>query len=156
MSSMIYGSFEKLGVGARFADDLNRGDRATTWAIAHGRHLREEEIQLAGTLSVPYGIIGAFVVASMSASMMWLVMFPFLGAPLPWAALWCFFVAALPFGALAGAIAGAAECRPMLASLAVRSETARRTVVTAEIPHRSITSTVRAFRIAGAAEVTVA
>jgi hypothetical protein len=121
MSSMIYGSFEKLGVGARFADDLNRGDRATTWAIAHGRHLREEEIQLAGTLSVPYG-----------------------------------FVAALPFGALAGALAGAAECRPMLANLAVRSETARRTVVTAEIPHRSITSTVRAFRIAGAAEVTVA
>jgi len=153
--SMVFGSFEKRLTGARLAENLNRADRTTTFAIAHGDHLREEEIQLSGTLSLPYAMVGAFIVGCLAAAISWGVVWPMMGVWLPWAALVGFALATAPFGALAGAVAGAAECRTRLSRLAERTESASRTLVTADIPHGRIGRTMRAFTAAGGSEVAV-
>lgn len=156
MADMIYGTFARHGVAARLAARLNAGDRATTFAIAHGRHLAEEEIQHPGTLALPFAVVGAFMVATAVACMMALVIWPFVGVPLSMAAFGCVALIAAPFGALAGMLAGSAACRPGLASLAVRTESSARTMVTAMIPTHSIRSTLAAFAAAGGRDVSLA
>jgi len=156
MADMIYGSFARHGVAARLAARLNERDRDTTFAIAHARHLAEEEIQHPGTLALPFAVVGALTVSAAVASMAALVVWPFLDVPVSWAAFACMALIAAPFGALAGMLSGSAACRPALASLASRSEHSARTVVTAMIPTHSIRSTLAAFTAAGGREVGVA
>lgn len=156
MAEMIYGSFARHGVAARLAARLNGDDRATTFAIAHARHVAEEEIQHPGTLALPFALVGALVVGSTVASMATFVLWPFLDVSLPSAAFACMALVAAPFGALAGMLAGSAACRPELASLAARSEHSARTLVTAMIPSHSIRSTLAAFTAAGGREVSIA
>jgi hypothetical protein len=156
MSNMIYGSFEDLAVGARLADELNTADAIGTFAIAHGRHLREEEIQYPGTLSLRYSVMGALLVGLLGAFLVWTILLPQLGMPLSAWALVPLFTAIAPFGVIAGVVSGAAECKPPLAGLAERTESDDRTLVTAEIPHSAIAATVAAFRGAGALDVCIA
>jgi hypothetical protein len=156
MAEMIYGSFARHGVAARLAARLNAGDRGATFAIAHARHLAEEEIQHPGTLALPFAVVGAFMVATTVACMSALVMWPFLDLPPSWAAFGCMALIAAPFGVLAGMLSGSAACRPRLAALAARSEHAARTLVTAMIPSHSIRRTIAAFAAAGGREVGVA
>lgn len=156
MSGMIYGTFEHRAVANRLAASLNHRDRMTTHAIAHPRHLAEESVAICGTLALPFGLVGACVVGFAVACMSWMVMWPMLDLRLPWTAFVCFAIVAAPFGALAGVLAGSAELRPRLASLAARAETADRTVVTAAIPENAMRRTFASFVAAGGREVGIA
>lgn len=156
MSNMIYGSFEERAPGARLVEELNTANASETFAMAHGAHLQQDDIQYPGTLSMRYSVVGAVLVGLVATFMVWGVMLPQLDMELSLWALPLLFLAFAPFGVIAGAIAGTAEFRPALAGVAERNEHDDRTVVTAEIPHGAIAQTIAAFEHAGAVGVSVA
>lgn len=153
MSKVVYGSFAKLGAAEDLAGRLNADAPRGAFAIAHPGGIREEEIQMPATLAVQTGIATAFVVGFAAAAIIWIVVGPANGVMLSPGAFFLLALVGSPFGAVAGVVAGAAECKPALAQTAERAQARGLTVVTCEVPNEGLARTMSDFARAGALDV---
>jgi len=153
MSKVVYGSFAKVGAAQDLAGRLNGDAPSGAFAIAHAGGVREEEVQMPGTLALQTGLVTALVVGFAAAAIIWSVVFPAYGLTMSPGVFFLVALIGAPFGLVAGAVAGAAECKPALAQTAELASARGLTVVTCEVPNHALAQTMSAFEQAGAVEV---
>ena len=151
MSKVVYGVFAKSRTAEELAERLNQTGPA--FAIAHPEGVREEEVQMPATLALRTAIVMAVVVGVSAALISWLFVWPAQGYQFGVGEFVLLAIGGSVFGVVAGAVAGAAECKPELAAVAERATERGLTVVTAEVPNADVASTVAKFEQAGGVDV---
>jgi hypothetical protein len=155
MSKVVYGVFARSGAAEELAERLNQTSPA--FAIAHAEGVREEEVQIPATLALRNGIVMSVVVGVSAALIAWLFVWPTqIGIYFPVSTMFLLALGGSLFGLVAGAVAGASECKPELAETAERATARGLTVVTAEVPNGDVDATVEAFERAGGVNVRAA
>jgi hypothetical protein len=137
MSKVVYGIFSQPADAEAMAEELNRRG-GQIYAVAHMHGVREEEVQYPATLALRNGILTGVVVGGLAGFMIWAVLWPMHGMMLGPSALGLLVIASSLFGLVAGAVAGASECKPQLVDAAERAEAEGRVIVTCEAPAEDI------------------
>lgn len=151
MPTVVYGMFRGPAEAGRVAERLNHIEAGN--AVVHEHGVREEEVQLGGTLALRNGIVTAMVVGLFAGFLIWAVLWPMNGMMLGFPAFALLVFGGSTFGLVAGAVAGASECKPALVEVAHRADAEGRTVVTCEVPASDVDEVVRAMTEAGGAVV---
>lgn len=156
MSKVIYGVFSQPAAAESVAEDLNRQPGGRVYAIAHMEGVREEEVQYPATLALRSGIVTGLVVGGLSGFMIWAVLWPMHGFMLGANALGLMAFLGSVFGVVAGAVAGASECKPTLAGVAERAQSDGSVVVTCEAPADDLEQVATLMQERGARQVEAA
>lgn len=96
-------------------------------------HWRDEDVQIGASQALWSSMVMGLGVGVAGALFAWAFLWPAFGIPLPWHAMLPFALSASTFGIVAGAVAGASECKTNLRALAPEVEHKHRVVVTCEV-----------------------
>ncbi|MBX7081446.1 MAG: hypothetical protein K1X88_19755 [Nannocystaceae bacterium] len=151
MPKVVYGVFSGALQAERVAAELNKLSESN--AMVFGEGVREEDVQLGGTLALRTGIVTGLVVGVVAAFLIWAVLWPMNGMTLTLEAFGLLVFMGSLFGIVAGAVAGAAECKPSIVDVAGRARAQGNTVITCEVPDREVAHVVHAMTEAGCASV---
>ena len=110
MSQMIYGVFETRNQADEAIEAIEEatGHHGVN-ALIHEGHMRDEDIQMSGTLALKGAVAGAVVVGCAGALIGALLLLPNAGMNVGWAEFVFMAVAGTIMGVTAGAVAGASE-----------------------------------------------
>lgn len=155
MSKVVVAVFSRAEAADAAVDDVYR-EAHDAYVIAHTHGVHEEEMQMPGTLAMRTAIVTGLLVGALPGFVIWAVLWPQAGVALSlWGMLLMVGIGAL-FGMVAGAVAGAAECKPNIAALAEHAESHGETVVTVEVPKGEVAVVRDVFERAGAIAVEAA
>jgi hypothetical protein len=130
MSHTVYAVFDNERQAERALEKCDSEEPAG--AIFHEGHLREEDVQLGATQAFMGAVAGGTVVGLIGALIAWLVVWPAAGYLFtPWVVPLMALAGSL-FGVVAGAVAGASECKENVRALTPEVERGR-VVVTCEV-----------------------
>jgi hypothetical protein len=123
-------------------------------AVVHGEHVREEDIQLGGTLALRGAVLGGLLVGVLGMLGAVLLIWPEHGWHNAWGAGLLMGFAGSILGVIAGAVAGASDCKPTIRDEAKFAEKRHKRMVTCELDHNSdAAETIRIFEEQGGRHV---
>lgn len=159
MSTVVYGLFEDRQAAERAVESAKASVAEVHHqvdGVVHSGHLREEEVQIAGSEALKGGIMGGLVVGIAGALIATFAIWPFAGHFFGVEALVLMVVAGSIFGVVAGAVAGASECKEAIRDTAAEVDKGS-VLVTLEVEHRQDLELLReALTAAGARKVEAA
>lgn len=119
MSQVIYGVFEDRtqAEGAIDAIAAEKGKEGVN-ALVHEGHLRDEDVQMGGTLAFEGAVAGALVVGIVAAIIGVALLIPNANLSIGWTEFLFIALGGTIMGVTAGAVAGASEPRTELISMA--------------------------------------
>jgi predicted lipid-binding transport protein (Tim44 family) len=127
MPQIVYGTFSNEAEADLALDRLHElqvvehpGEAYN--AIVHTGHVREEDVQLGGTLGLVGGVIGGLVVGIVGGLIAEFMIWPIAGVDFGIAGMFLMMIAGSVFGVVAGAVAGASECKSSIKADAARME----------------------------------
>jgi predicted lipid-binding transport protein (Tim44 family) len=142
MSQIVYGTFKTeaeadAALGRlRALADRDHPDE-THYALMYTGHFRGEEVQLGGTLGLAGGVIGGLVVGILGGLVAQFMIWPTAGVDFGWAGMVLMMIAGSIFGVVAGAVAGASECKGSLRRDAERAQRHGEVMLICEAERRS-------------------
>lgn len=145
MSTIVYGLFDDQQSAERALqsakDSLAQVHHAVD-GVVHTGHLREEDVQIGGSDALKGGIMGGLVVGIGGALIATFAIWPFAGYFFGLETLVFMVVAGSLFGVVAGAVAGASECKEAIRGTA-REVRRGRSLVTLDVEHRADVARLR-------------
>lgn len=156
MTKVVYGVFEDGDSAQQTLDKLNENHRTNPFNVfVHSGHVREEDVQLGGTGALAGMIIGGLVVGLIGGLLAALVIFPGKGMTFGWEVMFMTMLGGSVFGVVAGAVAGASECKPSIRDSA-RFVDRGKIMMTAEVDDGEVAEVVEAFTDGGGRDVRAA
>lgn len=131
MPHIVYGVFDNGAQAEQALADCEIGEPVGA-QIQEG-HWRDEDVQIGASQARWSSMIMGGGVGIIGALFAWAFLWPAFGIPLPFTAILPFALSASTFGIVAGAVAGASECKTQLRALAPEVEHKHRVVVTCEV-----------------------
>ncbi len=131
MPHIVYAVFDNEAQADRALADSGTSEPAG--ALVQEGHWRDEDVQIGATQALWSSVVMGTLVGLAGALFAWMFLWPAAGVPLPAVALLPMTLAGSAFGVVAGAVAGAAECKTNLRALAPEVERKHRVVVTCEV-----------------------
>lgn len=125
MPQIVYGTFSNRADADQalhrlraLQDREHPGEAHNTFV--HEGHMREEDVQLGGTLGLAGGIIGGTFVGIVGGLVAQFLIWPMAGVDFGLAGMFLMMMAGSVFGVVAGAVAGASECKSSIRADAER------------------------------------
>jgi hypothetical protein len=133
MSTVVFGVFDDAHAADRAAQTAH--DDLAVDGVVHSGHLREEEVQIGGSEALQGAIQGGLVVGLAGALVATFVIWPYAGFNFGLSGFLIMALAGSVFGVVAGAVAGASECKSAIRKTAADVERGK-TLVTFEASDR--------------------
>ena len=142
MPQLVYGTFaneaetdEALSRLQELQDREHPGEAHNVF-VHHG-HVREEDVQLGGSLGLVGGIVGGVTVGIVGGLIAQFMIWPMAGVDFGLGAMFLMMISGSIMGVVAGAVAGASECKGSLKADAERVEKKGGYMVVCETEDRS-------------------